>query len=209
MRPWSMMSKAGIARPPSAVTFAPAASALATLTITPMSGGVPGGVFGPCRSKRPPMSCPPTFIMCPPTKGISAYVQPRSLPKNSRALSGSGVRMLIQQNSPGLRVPVVIGNLLGGMVAAALRAARPERRIYHRNGAPPRCVCRRRGSPRGSRSWSCERRQVLVEAGVAMAHALLDAGLERRVACFLRRVGDAIAAGSCAIWATCARWGGP
>ena len=48
-----------------------------------------------------------------PMPGISWKVQPRTLPKNAIASAGLGVRMLIQQKSPALRMPVAIENPLG------------------------------------------------------------------------------------------------
>ena len=57
------------------------------------------------------MSCPPTCTRWP-MPGISTYVHPSSLPKNARTGSGCGVSMLIQQNSPVLRVPFAIGSSL-------------------------------------------------------------------------------------------------
>ena len=75
IRPWSKMSNAGCAVPPSAFTRSTVASALPTFTITPMCGGVPGGVCGLARSNSPPTSRPPTCTRWP-TPGISTYVQP-------------------------------------------------------------------------------------------------------------------------------------
>ena len=102
-----MMSNAGLALPPRDVTFSHEGVGASTLTMTPMTGCIPGECSGHARSKRPPMSRPPTCTPWP-MPGISKYVQPSILPKNARASAGCGVSMLIQQNSPVLRVPIAI-----------------------------------------------------------------------------------------------------